>query len=98
MSDFVIEFLHASDEEKTKAKAIKIWDRRPRVSRNEALVDLVGEMRSLMETIRQGCRAKTPAAQAARDAVKGLNERLEQVVGIARKIEVVPLHVDRKTR
>ena len=97
-ADYFFEFIHASDTEKTIAKAWKAWDRRARVARNEPLVDLVGELRSLMETIGQGCRAKTPAAQAARDSVKGVNERIETIVRVARQMEVVPIPVDRTKR
>jgi len=86
----IVTFVEATSPDDAKKKAAKRWDLRARVARNEDLVDVVDQIRSLLETAGRGCLAKTKAAQCARDAIKGIKERVEQILPLAKKATVIP--------
>lgn len=98
LSDFFDLLIHGSNEETTIEKAVKAWNRRSRIRRSEDLADHVAYMRSLMQTITAGTKAKTKAAANARDAVKAMNEALDLVLHHAKAQETVEIDVNRAAR
>ena len=92
-------YLHGKDEDQTKEKAVKAWQRRPREARSEELAELCGKMRCLMITISKGCKAQSVAARAGRDACKVMQDSIEKILPLARKGgEIVQLEIDREKK
>jgi Lar family restriction alleviation protein len=98
LSDFFDEYIHGKDINGVIEKAIKAWNRRARIARSEELADHVGKMRSLLQTIAKGTKAKTRAAEAAREALKQLFDDVDLILHHAKSHEIVPIDVNRTAR
>jgi Lar family restriction alleviation protein len=104
LGDFFDEFIHGRGEAETIAKAIKCWNRRARIARNEELADLVGEIRQLLKVVFNGCKAKSQAAEKGREAIGQIlgtskaDGKLDLILPQAKKFEIKEWDVNRAAR
>lgn len=81
-------YIDAPTEAKAKDKALKRWELRARIARNEKLVDNVDKIRSLLGSVASGCMARTKAASHARACLKEANKLVEQILPLAKNADI----------